>query len=119
MTRDERDFVCYIHDIFENANKLKIFIKGLSFVDFQADEKTQYAIARALEIVGEAAKRVPMDFRNKHPEIPWRKMAGMRDVLTHDYEGVSPSLLYHTAAYEIDILLEPLRAIITELEKKE
>ena len=119
MTHPDRDFTCYLHDIFENANKLKIFIKDLTFVEFQADEKTQYAIARALEIIGEATKRVPMDFRNRHPEIPWRKMAGMRDVLTHDYEGVSASILYHTAAYEIDALIAPLRAIIAELEKNE
>lgn len=118
MTRSDRDFVCYLHDIFENVNKLKIFIKGLTFAEFQDDEKTQYAIARALEIIGEAAKRVPMDFRNMHPEIPWRKMAGMRDVLTHDYEGVNPSILYHTAAYEIDALIAPIRAIIAEFEKE-
>ena len=116
MTRPKREFIDYLNDILENAIKLKTFVQDLSFDEFQADEKTQYAIARALEIIGEATKRVPPAFRNKHPEIPWRKMAGMRDVLTHEYEGVSPSILYHTATVEIDALIVPLRTIISTLE---
>lgn len=118
MTRPERDFTIYLNDILENAIKLKSFIRDISFEAFQNDEKTQYAIARALEIIGEAAKRIPIDFRNNHPEISWRKMAGMRDVLTHEYEDVSASILYHTATVEIDALIEPLRAVLSELQKK-
>jgi uncharacterized protein with HEPN domain len=113
----ERDFGDYLDDILENARKLKSFIAGLSFEEFQADEKTQYAIMRAIEVIGEATKRLPNHFRERHPDIPWRNMAGMRDILIHQYEGVDPSVLYATAAREIDVVIERLPGIIDELDR--
>lgn len=119
MTPPKRDVTDYLHDILENAAALKSFVQGLSFDAFSADLKTQYAAARALEIIGEATKRIPADIRDAYPNVPWRKMAGMRDVLTHEYEGVSASILYHTATTEIDQIVEPLRKIIATLNRPE
>ncbi|PKQ05690.1 MAG: DUF86 domain-containing protein [Alphaproteobacteria bacterium HGW-Alphaproteobacteria-11] len=119
MTRSKREPGDYLNDILENAVTLKSFVQGLSFDDFSADMKTQYAVARALEIIGEATKRIPEDIRNSNPHIPWRKMAGMRDVLTHEYEGVSASILYHTATNEIDQIIEPLRAVVAALDQSD
>jgi uncharacterized protein with HEPN domain len=114
----ERDFRDYLGDILDNARKLKSFVAGSTFENFQTDEKTQYAVMRAAEIIGEATKRIPTPFRDLHPDIPCRKMAGMRDILVHQYEGVSAHVLYTTATAEIDILIERLPVIIAELDRK-
>jgi len=111
VTADDR-FVDYLRDILENARKLKSFVAGMSFAQFQADEKTQYAVIRAAEVIGEATKRLPPSFRQRYPQIPWRRMAGMRDMLIHQYEGVSPLVLYETATHEIDVVIDHLPAII-------
>lgn len=105
MTDPERGIVGTLEDVLENAKLLKIFA---------ADLKTQYAVIRTLEIVGEATKRLPLAFRDAHPDIPWRKMAGMRDVLAHQYEGVNPLVLYRTATKDIDIVIDRLPALIAE-----
>lgn len=117
MIGSERGFGDCLRDILDNARKLKTFVGALSPEAFLADEKFQYAVARALEIIGEATKRLPLEFRERHPDIPWRAMAGMRDILAHCYEGVNPRVLHQTAVREIDILIERLPALVAESER--
>ncbi|MDF1581165.1 MAG: DUF86 domain-containing protein [Desulfuromonadales bacterium] len=83
-----RDVVDYLADIAVAIDEVNEFTLGMSFETFSNDKKTVNAVIRSLEVVGEASKHIPIDFRDEHPEIPWKQMAGMRDVLIHDYMGV-------------------------------
>jgi uncharacterized protein with HEPN domain len=84
----DRDISDYIEDILNAIAEVSEFTKGMTFESFLTDKKTANAVIRSLEVLGEATKHIPETFRKKYPDIPWSKMAGMRDVLIHDYMGV-------------------------------
>ncbi len=85
----DRDLKVYLEDIVESLDIIKEYVKDKKEEDFLNNRQLQDAVIRRFEIVGEATKQIPDSFRNKYPEIPWRKMAGLRDVLIHNYSGVS------------------------------
>ncbi len=84
-----RTFLDYLEDIRSAAAKAIEFLGGQSMDAFASDEKTAYAVIRALEILGEATKNIPQDVRDRYPDVPWRGMAGIRDKLIHGYLTVS------------------------------
>ena len=90
MNPAKRDVRVYIEDMLEAIAKIEEYMKGLgSENNFYNNTQAQDAILRRLEIIGEAAKGVPQEFRDKYSEIPWKQIAGMRDVLIHEYFGVN------------------------------
>ncbi len=103
----ERDFKIYITDIIENMQKAEEFIKDISYEEFAADEKTHYAVIRCIEIIGEAAKHIPDEIRNKYPNVPWKDMAGMRDKITHFYFGINLEKVWLVVINDI-VQLKPL-----------
>ena len=105
-----------LNDILSAAEKAIEFVAGMSAEDLAQDERTEYAVIKALEIVGEAARRVPESFREAHPQIPWREMTGMRDKLVHDYFGVNLEVVWKTVHEDLPPLISTLRALIDELQ---
>ena len=107
--RDPRE---RLEDICQAARKALEFVQGMSYGHFLGDDKTVYAVVRALEVVGEAAKGIPQDFRDRHPEVPWRSMAGIRDKLIHDYVSVNLEVVWKTVTEDLPPLLPALQRVL-------
>jgi uncharacterized protein with HEPN domain len=110
----QRDIVTLL-DILQAARLILQFTAGMHREDFIEDEKTNAAVIREVEIIGEATKRLSADFREAHSAIPWREMAGMRDVLIHAYDSVDLDELW----FVVEVSIPELIALIEPLIPKE
>src|SRR5436190_21896483 len=104
----------YLEDLRKAAEKALLFLGGMSLEQFIADEKTGYAVVRALEIVGEATKRIPQEVRDRYPQVPWRAMAGIRDKLIHDYISVNLEVVWKTVREDLGVVLPMFDKILTQ-----
>jgi len=108
MTREYKD---YVMDINAAIQKIEEFTKDATVEDFEKDAKTLFAVIRALEVIGEAAKKVPLSVRNKYTQVPWLQIAGMRDKLIHEYFGVNVKVIWNTIKEDIP----PLKPVIKQI----
>jgi uncharacterized protein with HEPN domain len=107
-----KDDLFYIENILQSIDRIQSYISDKDQESFVDDFITQDAVVRQLEIIGEATKRVSKDFQNNYPDIPWADMAGMRDVLIHDYIDVDLEIVWKTASDSIPILKTLLEKLV-------
>lgn len=102
----------YLRDMLENAEKALSFVEGMDYDEFEADDKAVYAVIRAFEIIGEAARQIPESIQTDNPDIPWREITGMRNKLTHEYFGVNTKVVWRTVHEDLPVIIPLLKRIL-------
>jgi len=104
----------YLKDILDAISDIEVFIASINETEFYKNKEKKYAVVRALEIIGEAAKNLSKELRAKHKEIPWKEIVGMRDKLIHWYFGIKWELVWETVQNKIPELKNKLLKISAE-----
>lgn len=112
----KRGDIAFIEDIKEAIKRINAYISGMDYKEFLKDKKTQDAVVRNLEIIGEAAKNISQESKQKYPEMPWKDFARVRDKLIHFYHGVNYDVVWDIALHELPPALKQVKKII-EAEK--
>ena len=108
----QREEAAYLLDMFVSAREAVAFAAGLSFAEFAQDRRSQLAILKSVEIVGEAASRVSVETREAHPQVPWREIVGMRHRLVHAYFDIDLRLVWDTVAGDLPALIAQLEPLV-------
>jgi uncharacterized protein with HEPN domain len=111
---EERLLFDYLNDILENISDIKEFTSGMTRESFSIDKKTIKAVVRSLEVIGEAANKIPQNIRDSYPEIPWLEITAMRNRLIHEYFGIDLDIIWQTIKED----LEPLDRIVRKIASK-
>jgi uncharacterized protein with HEPN domain len=114
-----RSTLDYLDDILDAAGKIETFTRGMSYEEFSGDDKTVYAVTRALEVIGEATKCIPRQVRERYPSLPWSEMAGMRDKLIHAYFGINRAIIWRTVRDDIPPLRPAVQRLLDDLAVEE
>lgn len=102
----------YLWDMLQAANEARELCDGLTFETLERDRRTLLALERLMELLGEAARRVSEEFQRAHPEIPWRRIIGLRNVLAHEYGSIDHRRLFLAAAEETLALSQRLEDLL-------
>lgn len=114
----KRDNALFLKDILAAIESIEKFVDGMTLDEFKKDDKTSSAVIRKFEIIGEATKHIPEQIRDKHPEIPWKSIAGLRDRLIHAYFGIDHKLVWDAIKTELPKLKPKLREVIDSIENE-
>ena len=115
----KRDFFDYIDDIIQSAEDAEMFIEDLDYSAFSKDKKTINAVIRSLEVMGEAAKKIPARVKKQFPDIPWKEMSGIRNKLIHEYFGVDLEIIWNVLKEELPAILPLLKDMKRDIITKD
>jgi uncharacterized protein with HEPN domain len=112
----KRDYKLYLKDIILSIDHIQDFVENIDYDDFLGDVKTQSAVVRQLEVIGEASKNIPIDIKVIDTNIPWKKIAGTRDIIVHEYFGIDYVLVWNIIHNELKTLKIQIIEILNELD---
>ncbi len=107
----ERDLTPALHDILQAIERVETVTAGKTLAEFSADWRLSYIVPRAIEIISEAARRVPASHQAMRPEIPWRQVMGIGNVLRHEYQGLSDAIIWRVVVDELPKLKAAVESI--------
>jgi len=107
----------YLQDILDAMEAAESFVENVSFEELEDDQRTQFALQRAFEIIGEATKQLSEEVRDQYPSIPWRDIAGMRDKLIHEYFAVNLEIVWKTVHKDFPRVRPKIQQILVELSE--
>jgi uncharacterized protein with HEPN domain len=115
----KRDPIVYISDMLNSSESAIAFIKGLNYKSFSTDQKTLFAVIRAIEIIGEASNKVPKNLKVRYADVPWREIGGMRNKLIHEYFGIDSKVVWKTIKNDLPLLKKHLELIYKDLSENQ
>ena len=116
MSKDTR---VYFEDILESVSQIEKYTNKITCEEFLKNTLIQDAVTRRLEIIGEAVKKVPQDIRDLYPDVPWRNIAGMRDILIHEYSGVNLKRVWKVVKSDMPNLKKCVIEIIGKMDEQQ
>ena len=114
----KRDYIMFLEDIIECAEKINVYTKGITWQKFSEDEKTKDAVIVRIQIVGEAIRNLPSEFKRNYKNIDWKKYIKLRNIYIHNYFGLDSRRLWKTAMNEIPEIKERVLKILEDLKIK-
>jgi len=112
-----RPYKLYLEDIIDSIQKISDYTKGMNITSFANHSMAFDAVLRNLEIVGEATKKIPRRIRTQYQQIEWKKIAGLRDIIIHEYFGVNKKILWEIITRKIPVLEKQILMILQDLKK--
>jgi uncharacterized protein with HEPN domain len=107
-----RTYIDYLRDILEASTNAIAFLDGVKFAEFDDNIEKQYAVTRALAIIGEAARHIPQSVRVSYPQLPWKEMVGMRNIVAHEYFGVDNNVIWRTVKEDLPSLQAAVQTLL-------
>lgn len=114
----KRDVRLFLTDMLESIAKIERYTAGMDFARFVENDLIVDAVVRNLEIIGEAARQIPEEVRGRYPDIPWRRVVGLRNIVVHEYFAVDLEVVWSVVRENLPHLKQALQQMLTDLEQR-